>query len=160
MPPRDGVQWGTHAGRGYAGTSVPTASRSFRVLLALGAPRVRPEPFQAGTTLKGAGEPGAAPAMFEGLRAGRRVARDLEDDARKVHYGVDKPGTCSPHGPAVAGEPTRWRRRQADTGFGIVPLRAAPGRNKPMYIGIGTVVLIVIIVLVVLMLRRRLCPGA
>jgi hypothetical protein len=34
-------------------------------------------------------------------------------------------------------------------------LRALPGKEKSMYIGIGTVVLIVIIVLVVLMLRRR-----
>jgi hypothetical protein len=34
-------------------------------------------------------------------------------------------------------------------------LRALPGKEKSMYIGIGTVVLIIIIVLVVLMLRRR-----
>jgi hypothetical protein len=36
--------------------------------------------------------------------------------------------------------------------------RSTPGaarKGKPMYIGIGTVVLIIIIVLVVLMLRRR-----
>src|SRR4029077_4535116 len=33
--------------------------------------------------------------------------------------------------------------------------RAPPGKEKSMYIGIGTVVLIIIIVLVVLMLRRR-----
>jgi hypothetical protein len=34
-------------------------------------------------------------------------------------------------------------------------LQALPGKEKSMYIGIGTVVLIIIIVLVVLMLRRR-----
>jgi hypothetical protein len=62
-------------------------------------------------------------------------------------------------GLAVAHQPTlRGRRRRTGTGFGIPPLRAGLGRNKPMYIGIGTIVIIVIIVLVVLMLRR-LCPG-
>ena len=37
---------------------------------------------------------------------------------------------------------------------------ALPGKEKLMYIGIGTVVLIVLIVLVILMLRRRLCCAA
>jgi hypothetical protein len=37
--------------------------------------------------------------------------------------------------------------------------QALPGKEKSMYIGIGTIVLIVIIVLVVLMLRR-LCYAA
>jgi hypothetical protein len=35
--------------------------------------------------------------------------------------------------------------------------RALLGKEKSMYIGIGTIVIIIIIVLVVLMLRRRLC---
>lgn len=107
--------------------------------------------------------------MFEGLCAGRCALRDLKDGAErsslkdgagKVKYGFRKPGTSGPHGLAVARKPTlRGRRSRTGTGFAIPPLRAGLGRNKPMYIGLGTIVLIVIIVLVVLMLRRRLCLG-
>jgi hypothetical protein len=99
--------------------------------------------------------------MFEGLCAGRCALRDLKDGAAgKIKYGFRKPGTSGPHGLAVARKPTlRGRRSRTGTGFAIPPLRAGLGRNKPMYIGLGTIALIVIIVLVVLMLRRRLCLG-
>ena len=48
-------------------------------------------------------------------------------------------------------------RRQARPGVSVRPFRGRrEGRNQPMYIGIGTIVIIVIIVLVILLLRRSL----
>jgi hypothetical protein len=63
--------------------------------------------------------------------------------ARSGTVTCRRPGRPARHlvRPVACGPPVRGRRE---------------GRNQPMYIGLGTIVIIVIIVLVILLLRRGL----
>jgi hypothetical protein len=73
---------------------------------------------------------------------------------------VDKTGT--PPGLRIYGWVARSKPNLEDGARNLFEdrRRALAGKEKSMYIGIGTIVLIVIIVLVILMLRRLCYAGA